>query len=176
MEEKIIIAGFGGQGVLFIGRLLAYAALKAGIKVTWIPSYGPEMRGGTANCSVILSQEEIGSPIVEEADIVIAMNRPSIEKFMIRAKKGGVLLTNGNIASGINVSDDVALTEVPAPEKAEELGNLNHANLVLLGYSLRYIKSLTFSDIEAGMQEMLKGKKEALIIGNMRAIQVGVEL
>ncbi len=132
-HEDIIISGFGGQGALFAGQLLAYAALAEGLQVTWIPSYGPEMRGGTANCTVIVSEEEIGAPIVRHPSAVIALNLPSLDKYEPLVKPGGLLVVNQSLAPRPLTREDIRVITLPASDIATELGNVRMANLVALG-------------------------------------------
>ena len=133
MQKEVIISGFGGQGVLFIGKLLAYTGLDEKKEVTWIPSYGPEMRGGTANCTVIISDEEIGSPNVKNPTAVIAMNLPSLDKYENMVKPGGVLVVNASMVNREVNRDDILVVSIPANDIAEELGSMRSANMVMLG-------------------------------------------
>jgi 2-oxoisovalerate ferredoxin oxidoreductase beta subunit len=133
MNPRLKIAGFGGQGILFMGVALADAGMRAGRKVSWLPSYGPEMRGGTANCHVTISDQPIGSPLVSETDVLIAMNRPSLEKFQPDVRPGGLILYNRSLISGVTLRDDVQVVPVPATEIADQLGNSKVANVVMVG-------------------------------------------
>lgn len=133
MQHQVISAGFGGQGVLLLGQLLAYSGLKEGKNVSWLPSYGPEMRGGTANCGVVVSDEEIGSPVVVEADSVVVMNRPSLEKYEANVVPGGRLFVNSSLIHVKAKRTDIEVYYVPANEIADELGNGRVANMVMLG-------------------------------------------
>jgi 2-oxoglutarate ferredoxin oxidoreductase subunit gamma len=133
MQTEILIAGFGGQGVLFAGQILAYAAMDAGREVTWIPSYGPEMRGGTANCTVIISDEEIGSPLVLNPTAVIALNLPSLEKYEPMVKSGGVLIVNASLVNRGPQRQDIENVFIPVNEIAERLGNRRLLNMVAVG-------------------------------------------
>ena len=123
MQTEVIVAGFGGQGVLFTGQLLSYAAMDEGKEVTWIPSYGPEMRGGTANCTVVIADEEIGSPLVRNPKAVIAMNLPSLDKYEPVVQAGGLLVINGSMVNREVTRTDIRSVVVPANEIAEELGD-----------------------------------------------------
>lgn len=133
MMDKILLAGFGGQGVMFIGKVLAYSGMLGEREVCWIPSYGPEMRGGTANCSVLISDEEINSPVISQADAGIVLNQPSYDKFLTRIKPGGTLVANSSIVNIAQNRDDINLIAVPATELANEIGNASLANMVCLG-------------------------------------------
>lgn len=133
MAKEFIFAGFGGQGVLLIGQLVAYAAMLSGKHVTWMPSYGPEMRGGTANCSVVISDDEVGCPIVGEPDAVLVMNNPSLEKFEQALKPGGILVINSSLVTIKPTRTDIKIIEVPASKLEEELGILKAMNIIMLG-------------------------------------------
>ena len=130
MQTEVILAGFGGQGILFGGMILAYAAMDSGKNTTWIPSYGPEMRGGTANVTVIISDDEIGSPIVRQPQVAIVFNLPSMEKYESLVKAGGVLVYNSSLIDSEPQRTDITYVPVPANDIAEELGNLKMANMV----------------------------------------------
>lgn len=171
--ERIILAGFGGQGILFLGKVLAETGMRAGKNVSWIPSYGPEMRGGTANCTVILSENEIASPMVTVPDTVIAMNRPSVAKFNVRIKAGGMLMYNSSLIERQEFRDDIRLVEIPASEIAEELGNPRVANLVLAGAYAKFSKLFTYEDLLAAMPSLMPGSKKDLLEINMSAIEKG---
>jgi len=140
--EELVIAGFGGQGALSMGQLVAYAAMTEGKEVSWMPSYGPEMRGGTANCTVIISDEEIGSPLVQYSSAVVAMNLPSLDKYEYELKPGGVLVLNQSMVSREPVRKDVLVVRVPGNEIAEELGDRRMTNMVLLGALLANLFSV----------------------------------
>lgn len=131
--QDIIFAGFGGQGILSMGKFLAYAGMDADLNVSWLPSYGPEMRGGTANCSVIISDEPVGSPIVSKASSVVVMNRPSLDKFEDKIKKGGLLIIDSDLINRDIERNDIEVIKIPAQTIAEEIGNKKIANMVLLG-------------------------------------------
>src|SRR5512138_2791786 len=148
MQTDIIIAGFGGQGVLFAGQLLAYAAMDEGREVTWIPSYGPEMRGGTANCTVVISDEEIGSPMVRHPQAVIAMNLPSLDKYEAEVKAGGLLVVNSSIVNRPVTRAGIRAVAIPGNEIAEELGDRRMTNMVLLGGLLANLPVLSLESIE----------------------------
>jgi 2-oxoisovalerate ferredoxin oxidoreductase beta subunit len=132
-NPRLKIAGFGGQGILFMGVALTEAGMRAGRYVSWLPSYGPEMRGGTANCHVTISDCAIGSPLVSETDVLIAMNRPSLEKFQQEVRPGGIVLYNSSLISGVTLREDVEVAAVPATDIADKLGNSKVANVVMLG-------------------------------------------
>ena len=132
-SQQIIFAGFGGQGILSMGKFLAYAGMDADLNVSWLPSYGPEMRGGTANCSVIVQDEPVGSPIVTKADSVVVMNRPSLDKFEDTIVPGGLLILDADLVDRTPVRTDIEIISIPAQTVAEEIGSKTIANMVLLG-------------------------------------------
>ena len=171
MKQEIIIAGFGGQGVLSMGKILAYSGLMEGKEVSWMPSYGPEMRGGTANCSVILSTEDIGSPIVTAPDTVVVMNRPSFEKFEHTLKPGGLMILDADLISNEPTRTDITYIEVPAQTIAEEIGSKTIANMVLLGTLVAKTNIITIDDLLKSLKEH---GKEKFYNSNEMAIQKGV--
>jgi len=132
-QEEVVIAGFGGQGVMLLGKLLAQAAMRTGLQVTYMPSYGAEVRGGTANSMVVMGDEPIGCPVIQKPDTVIAMNEPSMKKFAPRLKKGGLLVLNRSMIAGACGRDDIEVVELPAEEIALKAGSLKSANMVALG-------------------------------------------
>ncbi|MFZ5951402.1 MAG: 2-oxoacid:acceptor oxidoreductase family protein [Candidatus Rifleibacteriota bacterium] len=171
--ERIILAGFGGQGILFLGKVLAETGMRAGKNVSWIPSYGPEMRGGTANCTVILSENEIASPMVTVPDTVIAMNRPSVAKFNLKIKAGGMLMYNSSLIERQEFRDDIRLVEIPASDIAEELGNGKVANLVMAGAYAKFSKLFTVEDLFKALPDLMPGSKKELLEINRAAIEKG---
>lgn len=173
MQTEIIIAGFGGQGILFAGQLLAYAAMDNGLNTTWIPSYGPEMRGGTANCIVIISDEEIGSPVVRNPQVVIAMNRPSLDKYESQVKEGGYLVVNSSIVDRPVERKDIHVVLVPANDIAEKLGGLRMSNMVVLGALLANLPILPLEAIEKALQEHLPERHHKLLPMNYQALREG---
>jgi 2-oxoglutarate ferredoxin oxidoreductase subunit gamma len=175
MIDTIILSGFGGQGVMFIGKVLAYAAMEKELQVCWIPSYGPEMRGGTANCSVIISDEEIHSPVIEKADVAIVLNQPSYDKFLSRIKPGGALVVNSSIVESTAIRNDITLISLPATEIANELGKPALANMVCLGALIPSLKLLNLNAIEKAMHAVVGKKKPELFAVNMEAIKKGLD-
>lgn len=173
MTRNILIAGFGGQGVLAIGRTLAQAGLREGLEVTWVPSYGPEMRGGTANCSVVLSSEPIGSPVVTHPTELIAMNGPSIQKFAHQVTPGGLVLVNASQTDLRVERDDVRTHYIPIMEEAQKLGNMRVANMIMLGAYIAATKALKMETIQQILAEMFTGDKAPLVALNLQALQVG---
>ncbi|KAF1081855.1 MAG: 2-oxoglutarate/2-oxoacid ferredoxin oxidoreductase, gamma subunit [Candidatus Rifleibacterium amylolyticum] len=173
--ERIILAGFGGQGILFLGKVLAETGMHAGKHVSWIPSYGPEMRGGTANCTIILSENEIASPMVTVPDTVIAMNRPSVAKFNLKIKAGGMLMYNSSLIERQEFRDDIRLVEIPASEIAEELGNTRVANLVMAGAYSKFSKLITYEDLVAALPGLMPGSKKEMLEINQAAFKKGFD-
>ena len=174
-EEQIILAGFGGQGVLLAGQLLAYAGLMEEKNVSWLPSYGPEMRGGTANCCVIVTDGDVGSPIVTEADTVIVMNRPSLDKYESFVKKGGLLIINSTLIDKKATRDDIDVLYVPANQLAEQAGSVKAANMVALGAYLERTHIVQNKSVIAALEKIMGAKKTKLIPLNEKALELGAE-
>ncbi len=175
-HEETIFSGFGGQGALFAGQLLAYAGMADGLHVTWIPSYGPEMRGGTANCTVIISEEEIGAPIVSRPSAAVVLNRPSMEKYEPLVKPGGLLLVNESLVSLKSDRDDIRIIYVPASDVATELGNPRMANMVLLGAFLEATGLVLPETVEQQLEEHLSERQRKWLEPNKKALAKGAEL
>jgi len=174
-EQQIIIAGFGGQGILSMGQILAYAGLLEGKNASWLPSYGPEMRGGTANCNVVISDELVSSPIVKEADTVIVMNLPSLEKFEKNVAAGGNLLINSSLINENASRENVKVHRIPANDIADELGNAKVANMVMLGAYVELSNIVTKQSIIKSLEKVLGSPKEDLIQINEKALSRGAE-
>ncbi len=173
MTNEIMIAGFGGQGVMAIGKTLAEAGMKENKDVCWLPSYGPEMRGGTANCSVVLTDDAIVSPIVLEPTELIAMNLPSLLKFEPTVKAGGTIFVNSSIISEKVTRTDVKAVYVPCLEIAQELGNMKVANMVMLGAYIQAMGNLSFDTIKEMLVHMFTGPKAKLVDLNIEALARG---
>lgn len=173
MLEQIICAGFGGQGVLLMGQLLAQAALDEKRQVVWLPSYGPEMRGGTANCSVTIADLEIDSPIIDHPTALIAMNRPSLDRFEPEMAVGGVLLVNSSIVDRAVCRDDLRRVYVPCNDIARKLGDPRVANIVMLGAYLRATGCVADESLLAALQRKLGQKKRHLLAVNREALAAG---
>jgi 2-oxoglutarate ferredoxin oxidoreductase subunit gamma len=173
MQTEIFLAGFGGQGVMFAGQVLSYAAMDAGKEVTWIPSYGPEMRGGTANCTVIIADEEIGSPLVQNPPAVIVMNLPSLDKYEPVVKPGGVLVVNSSMVDRDVTRKDITWVSLPCNEMAEEAGDRRMANMVACGALLYLLPVLKIVDIEAAMIAHMPGRYRQLMNKNVEALKMG---
>ena len=172
---ELLIAGFGGQGVLFVGKVMAYAGLIAEKNVSWLPSYGPEMRGGTANCSVIISDGQVGSPIVSKPDVLIAMNLPSFLKYEKEVKAGGMIVYDGTLIDAPRSRGDVSYFPVPATAVTEERGYQTLQNMVVLGKVLKETKILDMPEIEKAVNKVVPPKKAWLIEKNIEAIRIGFE-
>ena len=175
-ERSLIAAGFGGQGLMVLGQLVAYAGMREGRNVTWIPSYGPEMRGGTANCSVIVSEDQIGSPVVPEADYVVVMNQPSLAKFEPMVKSGGMLFYNSDLVRLENEREDIKFYPIPASSVANELGNDKVANIVMLGALVAAGDIVSEEAALEMLDEKLGKKKPEFIPMNRRAFIKGKEI
>ena len=175
MKKEIILSGFGGQGIMSIGKNLVEAGVEEGMEVSWVPSYGPEMRGGTANCTVILSDERIGSPLVEHPSEIIVMNRAALNKFEPEVLPGGTVFVNSSIIPDRISREDLRAVYVPCDEIAAELGNNKVANMVMLGAYIAATNSLKVETIENMIHEMFAGKKAKLIPLNMEALRRGIE-
>lgn len=176
MMHQIVIAGFGGQGVMTMGQLLTYAGMLEGKEVSWLPSYGPEMRGGTANCHVIITDEgAVGSPIVTDATAVMVMNRPSLAKFEPLTVPGGLLLINASLVTDKPKREDIEVLYVPANEIADELGDTRVANMVMLGAYLKKTGAVTADSIEKALHKAFGERKAELIPINMDAFKRGAD-
>lgn len=175
MHEEIIMAGFGGQGVMLLGKFISEAAMEEGKEVSWLPSYGPEMRGGTANCHVIISDEPIASPIIIESSIVIAMNRPSLEKFEKTLKKDGILIMNSSIIDIEPKRNDIKVFKVPINEIANRLGSQKIINMVMAGALIQITKIVKFDTMKHVFEENLTGSKAKLIDLNLKSMEEGAK-
>lgn len=176
MFEGILIAGFGGQGVLSTGQLIAYAGMLEDKHVAWIPSYGPEMRGGTANCGVTISDQPISSPVVSEPTILIAMNRPSLEKFESSVMPGGIIMVNSSLIDLKVQRDDVKAIYIPANDLAEEMGNGKVANNIMLGALIGLTGVVSMESIVESLKKVLPPRRYNLIDINRQALKKGMEL
>jgi 2-oxoglutarate ferredoxin oxidoreductase subunit gamma len=174
MKEELIIAGFGGQGVLSMGKILAYSGIMQGAEVTWMPSYGPEMRGGTANVCVILSSERISSPIVQEYDTAIVLNQQSMDKFAPCVKRGGTLLYDPNGIINPSQRTDIAIYSVAATQAAVQLGNAKVFNMIVLGAYLHVKPIVQLGDVVKGLEKSLPERAHRLIPINEQAIKQGM--
>lgn len=172
---QILIAGFGGQGILFAGKFLAYKGLKEELQVSWLPSYGPEMRGGTANCNVILSETPVGSPIVTTPDVLIAMNLPSLQKYVDTVAPGGQIYVDSALIDAKVERDDVDVYYIPATQLAKDNGIGTLANMIIVGALLEHNPQLSFEGVETVVSSLVPPKKAALVELNMKALRIGKE-
>lgn len=175
MEERIVCAGFGGQGVMAIGQILTYAGMIEDKYVSWLPSYGPEMRGGTANCGVIISNEAVGSPVVVNSTSAIVMNKPSLDKFEESVVKDGKLFINSSLINQKAVRNDIQVYYIPANEIADSIGNGRVANMVMLGAYLEANKIVKLESILEGFTKVFGENKAHLIPINKKALEKGAE-
>jgi 2-oxoglutarate ferredoxin oxidoreductase subunit gamma len=171
--EEILIAGFGGQGVMSMGQLIAYAGMKEGKYVSWLPSYGPEQRGGTANCAVVVSGEQVGSPLVSQPTTAIVLNNPSYDKFEPTVRPGGLLIVNASLISKLSERTDIKVMNIKATELANELGNPKIANMILLGAFLEITGILSDDSILEALKKVLSPEKHSLLEINKRALARG---
>ena len=173
---NILIAGFGGQGILFAGKCLAYQGLTENKQVSWLPSYGPEMRGGTASCSVILSDTPVGSPIVSAPNVLAVMNLPSLDKYENAAVVGAKIFLDSTLISRKVEREDVEAFYVPATKMAADIGAPTLANMVLLGKIIKETGAVSFDNIEAGLKKVIPARKADMIEVNLKAIKAGYDL
>jgi len=176
MNEELIIAGFGGQGVLSMGMTLAYAGMVEDKQVAWIPSYGPEMRGGTANCTVIVSDTNVSSPIISSYDTVIVLNQPSLEKFESKVKPGGILIYESNNILNPPTRKDIDIYAIPATIEADKIGNKKTMNMIILGAFLTKRPLVSTKSIMEGLSKVLPERNHHLLPVNEKALKRGMEL
>jgi 2-oxoglutarate ferredoxin oxidoreductase subunit gamma len=176
MQEEIIISGFGGQGSLFAGQLLAYAAMDQGLHVTWIPSYGPEMRGGKARCTVVVSDREIGAPLVRRPSAAIVLNIPSMEAFEPAVKSGGVFVVNSSMVPDKSERTDIRVVYAPASDMAMDLGNVRMANVICLGALIEATGVVSSGAIEQALDNHLPERHRHLLALNKEALRKGAAL
>lgn len=170
---QILIAGFGGQGILFAGKFLAYKGLMEDLQVSWLPSYGPEMRGGTANCNVILSDDPVGSPIITDPDVLIAMNLPSLQKYVDSVVPGGQIYVDSALIDVKVERTDVQVFYIPATQMAKDAGIASLANMIITGHLLENNPELSFNGTDAVVSKLVPPKKAALVELNMKALELG---
>lgn len=170
---QILIAGFGGQGILFAGKFLAYKGLLEDLQVSWLPSYGPEMRGGTANCSVILSDDPVGSPIITRPDVLIVMNLPSLQKYVDAVVPGGQIYVDSTLIDEKVRRTDVTAYYIPATQMAKDAGVGTLANMIMMGHVLKNNPELSFEGTEVTVQKLVPAKKPELVGLNMKALEAG---
>ena len=172
MEHQVIIAGFGGQGVMLIGKILAHAGMKEGKEVSWLPSYGPEMRGGTSNCTVVVSDQPVGSPLVYSPSAVIAMNEPSLAKFEPRVRRGGLLIVNTCLAHGKVARTDIRVLPIAANDVAVAVGNPRAANMTALGAYIGATGAVSLETVETVIRELMSSRPQG-IESNLEALRRG---
>lgn len=170
---QILIAGFGGQGVLFAGKYLAYTGLTEDRQVSWLPSYGPEMRGGTANCSVILSDTPVGSPIVSNPDVLFAMNLPSLEKYVDAVRPGGTIILDSTLIDEKVARTDVKVFYIPATKMANEIGAPTLANMIMVGKMIKETGAVKYDNLEVGLKKVIPAKHADMLGVNLKAIETG---
>jgi 2-oxoglutarate ferredoxin oxidoreductase subunit gamma len=175
METSITISGFGGQGTQFAGQVLAYAAMDFGKHVTWSPSYGPEMRGGTARCTIVISDEEIGSPLVRNPNVVIAMNLPSLDKYEPLIKENGYMFVNKSLIDRDIEREDINSVLIPALELAEELGNARLANMIMVGAMIELVQVLPLDIVKKVLEDHIAERHRETIPLNFKAMDKGAE-
>ena len=175
MTTNTLIAGFGGQGVLFAGKFMAYKGMLEGKEISWLPSYGPEMRGGTANCSVILSDEPIGSPIVSNPDVLIAMNLPSLDKYENEVVPGGKIFIDSTLITRKVERTDVDVFYIPATQLANEQGISTLANMIITGKLLKEVEELGFDGIDAPLSKVVSARHQDLLEVNKTALKLGYD-
>ena len=176
MTTNILLAGFGGQGILFAGKFLAYKGLTEGRELSWLPSYGPEMRGGTANCSVILSDEPIGSPIVSAPDVLVAMNLPSLDKYESTVVSGGSIFVDSTLIERKVKRDDVKVFYVPSTSLAQQIGAPTLANMIMVGKVIKETGAVSYDNLEAALKKVVSARRQDLFDINLKAINTGYEL
>lgn len=172
MLKEVVFAGFGGQGVMIAGQILAHSAMEEGLNVVWLPSYGPEMRGGTANCSVVISSEPVASPIVPTPGAAVVMNNPSLEKFGAAVRSGGVIIINSSLISIDVDREDVTKIPIPANEIAMDLGSGKAANMVVLGAYVGATKAVTLDTLKDFVKRKFANKPQFVDL-NLNALQEG---
>ena len=171
--NQIILAGFGGQGILFAGKLLAYAGMLEDREVSWLPSYGPEMRGGTANCHVIISKQPVASPIIQHPDVLIALNGPSLKKFIDEVEPGGIVFYDSSIIHTTITRSDVKVVPIPATQIATDMGARSLVNMVALGKVIKETEIFTLDELKNAMKKSVSAAKEKLVALNNQAIDAG---
>lgn len=176
MNESVIMSGFGGQGILLMGQLLCYAGMHEGMKVTWMPSYGPEMRGGTANCTVMLSPERIGSPVTRFPSSLVAMNKASLDKFESSIRPGGFLVINSSLVERTPQRNDLMLIRVPANKIAEEAGTLQVTNMAALGAYVEGRGAVSLESVLVALRRMIPEHRRELLAVNEEALRKGAEI
>ncbi len=173
--HEIILAGFGGQGILFAGKLLAYCGMVSDKELSWLPSYGPEMRGGTCNCHVILSDEPVSSPLITKPSVLFAMNQPSLDKFIDSVQEGGVVIYDSSLVSGDIKRKDIKAVGIPATKLANEMGASKLANMILVGAMLKATEIADIKVVENALSKVIPAKKTDMLELNLNCIKKGME-
>ena len=173
MTTQLLIAGFGGQGVLFAGKFIAYKGLLEGRQLSWLPSYGPEMRGGTANCSVILSDDPVGSPIVANPDVLMAMNLPSLDKYENDVVSGGVIIVDSTLIERKVERDDVKVCYIPATKFAQQADMPKLANMIMVGKFIKETNAVSYEGITEALKKVIPARKAEMLDINLKAIEIG---
>ncbi|WP_045523132.1 2-oxoacid:acceptor oxidoreductase family protein [Neobacillus niacini] len=176
MLEETIIAGFGGQGVMSMGQLIAYAGMFEGKAVSWLPSYGPEQRGGTANCAVVVSDEQVGSPLVTYPSTAIVLNNPSFDKFEPLVSPGGLLIINSSLVARVSKRSDIKVIELTATDIANDMGNVRVANMILLGAFIELTRVVSCESVIHSLKKVLSEDKHHLIEVNKQALNKGTSM
>ncbi|HEX2908187.1 MAG TPA: 2-oxoacid:acceptor oxidoreductase family protein [Phototrophicaceae bacterium] len=176
MQQEFLFAGFGGQGVMFAGQILAHAAMDEGLEVTWIPSYGPEMRGGTAHCFVVISDKPIGSPVTRHPAVGIVFNNPSFTKYEAEIATGGLLVANSSLITVKSQRTDLRVLEIPATQTADDLGDLRLTNIVMVGATLIAYPAIPVAAVERALEKYLPAHRRNLLPLNRQALAKGAEL
>ena len=171
--HQIMIAGFGGQGILFAGKLLAYKGMYEDRQISWLPSYGPEMRGGTASCSIILSASPVGSPIISNPTVLVAMNLPSLDKYESTVESGGKIFVDSSLIDRPLNRDDVDAYYIPATRMAAEAGVPTLANMIMLGKLIKETGAVSFDDMDGVFAKIVSAKRQDLIAANLKALELG---
>lgn len=174
-EMRCVLAGFGGQGILFAGKVIASAGLVEGRELSWLPSYGPEMRGGTASCSVTLSDEPIGSPLVMDPNALIVMNQPSYDKFIDTVSPGGIAVVDSTLVLNMEQRDDISVSAIPATEMAEKEGLKGLANIVMAGKLWALAGFCSRENLDAAIDHVVPAKKQAMVALNKKALELGIQ-
>ena len=174
MNERVVLAGFGGQGLLFAGKVMAYAGLIEGREVSWLPSYGPEMRGGTANCSVTIADAPIGSPLVTDPTAIIVMNQPSLKKFEGKVVPGGLIVVDATMVPTMPSREDVRVVALPATAMAEDAGIKGLANIILVGRLWAETRFCARETLDAAIEKCVPAKKAAMVEKNKQALKLGL--
>jgi len=175
MIEEIIVSGSGGQGVMLLGQVIAYTAIKTGLKATWLPSYGAEMRGGTANCSLVISSEKINSPVVENPSTLICLNQPSMDKFAEKVKEGGLIISNKSLISRCPKNKNLEIFEIKANEIAQKIGSSRVANMILLGTFIAKRPIISIEGAVSSIQAKIGDSNPQIIKLNKQAIEAGYD-